>query len=78
VSIIAEPQTPIPLFEMYTNGIEFHTGRVMARPIIPEILELTARGTLHPDQVTSKVVAWDDAADAVAEPETKLIVTRSG
>jgi threonine dehydrogenase-like Zn-dependent dehydrogenase len=78
VSIIAEPQTPVPLFEMYTNGIEFHTGRVMARPIIPEILELAAAGSLHPQQVTSKVVSWDDAADALVEPETKLIVTRSG
>ena len=26
---------------MYTNGIEFHTGRVMARPLMPEILALT-------------------------------------
>jgi threonine dehydrogenase-like Zn-dependent dehydrogenase len=76
VSIIAEPQTPVPLFEMYTNGIEFHTGRVMARPIIPEILELTAGGALHAEQVTSRVVPWDDAAEAVLEPETKLIVTR--
>jgi threonine dehydrogenase-like Zn-dependent dehydrogenase len=76
VAFTPEPHTPIPLFEMYTNGIEFRTGRVMARPKIPEILELTAAGGLHPDQVTSKVVAWADALDAVAEPETKLIVTR--
>jgi threonine dehydrogenase-like Zn-dependent dehydrogenase len=61
---------------MYTNGIEFRTGRVMARSLIPEILELTAAGGLHPDRITSKVVAWEDAPDAVAEPETKLIVTR--
>ena len=61
---------------MYTNGIEFHTGRVMARPLIPEILARTAAGDLHPELVTSKVVAWDDAAEAVADPETKLIVTR--
>jgi alcohol dehydrogenase len=71
-----EPQTPMPLFEMYTNGIEFHTGRVMARPTIPPILEHAAAGDLHPERVTSRVVAWDDAADAVGNPETKLIVTR--
>jgi alcohol dehydrogenase len=76
VAIMPEPQTPMPLFEMYTNGIEFHTGRVMARPAIPAILEHAAAGDLHPERVTSRVVAWDDAADAVGDPETKLIVTR--
>jgi alcohol dehydrogenase len=76
IGIIPEPETPVPLFEMYTNGIEFHTGRVMARPVMPEILDLTAAGDLHPERVTSKVVRWDDAADAVPEPETKLIVAR--
>jgi threonine dehydrogenase-like Zn-dependent dehydrogenase len=76
VAIVPEPETPMPLFEMYTNGIEFHTGRVMARAIIPDVLERTAAGELHPERVTSKVVAWDEAADAVGDPETKLIVTR--
>jgi alcohol dehydrogenase len=76
VSIIAEPETPVPLFEMYTNGIEFHTGRVMARPIIPKLLELAAAGRLRPERVTSKVVPWEQAAEAVPEPETKLVVTR--
>jgi alcohol dehydrogenase len=76
VAFIPEPHAPMPLFEMYTTGVDFRIGRVMARPLIPEILELAAAGGLHPDRVTSRVVAWDDAADAVAEPETKLIVTR--
>jgi threonine dehydrogenase-like Zn-dependent dehydrogenase len=76
VAFAMEPQTPMPLFEMYTNGIEFRIGRVMARPLIPQLLEMAAAGSLHPDRITSKVVAWDDAADAVPDPETKLIVTR--
>jgi alcohol dehydrogenase len=74
--ILPEAETPIPLFEMYTNGIEFYTGRVMARPLMPGILDLTSAGDLHPERVTSKVVAWNDAADAVSEPETKLVVAR--
>ena len=61
---------------MYTNGIEFRIGRVMARSLIPEILDRTAAGELHPERVTSRVVAWHDAAAAVGDPETKLIVTR--
>ena len=76
IGIIPEPETPLPLFEMYTNGIEFHTGRVMARPVMPEILDLTAAGDLHPEQVTSSVVAWEQAPDAVLEPTTKLVITR--
>jgi alcohol dehydrogenase len=76
VAIMAESETPMPLFEMYTNGIEFRTGRVMARAIIPDVLDRTATGELHPERVTSKVVAWDAAAEAVGDPETKLIVTR--
>jgi threonine dehydrogenase-like Zn-dependent dehydrogenase len=76
VVFLPEPETPVPLFEMYTNGIEFRTGRVMARSLIPEILGRTAAGELNPERVTSRVVAWDEAADAVGEPETKLIVTR--
>jgi alcohol dehydrogenase len=76
VAFLPEPATPMPLFEMYTNGIEFHIGRVMARTVIPEILERTAAGELHPERVTSKTVAWADAAEAVGEPETKLVVTR--
>jgi threonine dehydrogenase-like Zn-dependent dehydrogenase len=78
VAFVPEPATPMPLFEMYTNGLEFHTGRVMARPLIPEILERTAGGELHPERVTSKTVAWADAPDAVGEPETKLVVVNTG
>jgi threonine dehydrogenase-like Zn-dependent dehydrogenase len=76
VAFVPEPETPVPLFEMYTNGLEFHVGRVMARAIIPELLELAAAGRLRSEQVTSRVVSWDDAPDAVGEPETKLVVTR--
>jgi alcohol dehydrogenase len=76
VAFVPEPATPMPLFEMYTNGIEFRIGRVMARALMPDVLARAAAGDLHPDRVTSKTVAWDDAAEAVGNPETKLIVTR--
>ena len=74
--IIFEPETPVPLLEMYTSGVHFHTGRAQARPHIPAILELVAEGRLHPDLVTSNVVAWDDAAEAVQVRERKLIIER--
>ncbi len=48
----------------------------VARPAIPEILEHVAAGRLRPDLVTSRVAAWEDAPDAVLEPETKLVIGR--
>ncbi len=63
-----EPETPMPLLEMYTNGLEFRIGRVMARPTIPTAARAGGGG-----QPASRaghragVASWDDAADAVAE-----------
>ncbi len=75
--IIFEPETPLPLLEMYTRGVNFHISRCQARPTIPAILELVAEGRLRPELVTSNVVAWDDAAEAVQSPERKLVIERS-
>lgn len=74
--ILFEPETALPLLEMYTSGVHFHIGRAQARPAIPRILELVAAGRLRPQLVTSNVVAWDDAAEAVQSPERKLVVVR--
>jgi alcohol dehydrogenase len=74
VAIYFEPTTPLPLLEMYTRGCTLHTGRVHARTVIPEVLALVGTGRLDPALVTSAVVAFDDAADALAEPPTKLIL----
>jgi len=74
-SIFFEPETPLPLLEMYTTGVHFHTGRVMARPAIPEILELVVAGRLQPEKV-STVVGWEDAPEALLEPYSKLVIER--
>ena len=68
---------PMPLFEMYAKNTTFHTGRVHARTAIPHVLELAASGKLHPELVTTRVVPWQDATDALLERGwTKLVVTR--
>ena len=51
VGILWEAETPLPLLEMYTEGVSFHTGRAQARPTIPAILELVLEGRLHPETV---------------------------
>jgi alcohol dehydrogenase len=77
VGIIYEAETPLPLLEMYTNGVNFHIGRAQARPTIPATHELVLEDRLHPELVTSRVVGWEDAAEAVQTPERKLVVERS-
>lgn len=66
----------LPLFQMYSRGCTLHTGRAHARPHIPAILDLVASGRFDPTLVTSAVVAWDDAVDALAAPPMKLVVHR--
>jgi threonine dehydrogenase-like Zn-dependent dehydrogenase len=74
VAVYFEPETPLPLLEMYTRGCTFHTSRVHARALIPEVLGLVADGRLEPERVTSAVVGFDDAPDALADPPTKLVL----
>jgi alcohol dehydrogenase len=76
VGIIYEPETPIPLFEMYVNGINLHVGRAMARADIPAMLELIEAGGFDPARVTDRVVPFEQAGQALLEPHTKLVFSR--
>jgi alcohol dehydrogenase len=70
-------QPTMPLLEMYTKGITFRTGRANAREAMPHVLELAASGALRPERVTSSVVPWADAAEALLEGGwTKLVIER--
>ena len=70
-------QPSLPLLEMYTKGITFRTGRANARPAMPHVLDLVAAGHLHPELVTTRRVAWADAAAALTELGwTKLVIER--
>lgn len=69
--------TELPLLEMYTRGVQFVTGRVNARTVIPEVLELLAGGCdLAP--VVQDVVAWDDAADVWPTMQSKTVFRTGG
>jgi threonine dehydrogenase-like Zn-dependent dehydrogenase len=70
-------QPALPLLEMYTKGITFRTGRVHAREAMPHVIALADSGALHPELVTTRTVAWDDAPDALRECDwTKLVIQR--
>jgi alcohol dehydrogenase len=66
----------LPLGHMYTRGIRFVTGRVAARPILPELLELVAGGRLDPSLVTATTAGWADAPRAWSEHRDKLVLVR--
>jgi threonine dehydrogenase-like Zn-dependent dehydrogenase len=69
-------ETPLPLLEMYTKGITFHTGRCHARSNMPRVLDLVDEGRLSPEIVTSRTVQWGDAAEALADHQGKHVVVR--
>ncbi len=74
VAIYFEATTPLPLLQMYTRGCTLHTGRCHARALIPDVLTLVAAGRLDPGLVTSAVVGFDAASEALVDPPTKLVL----
>jgi alcohol dehydrogenase len=66
----------VPLLEMYSKGIRFHTGRCHARPAMEPLMDLVRSGDLRPERVTAETAAWDDAPEAVAGHRSKLVITR--
>jgi alcohol dehydrogenase len=67
----------LPLLDAYGRGFSFTTGRAHARRDMPAVLDLVVSGRLNPAQVTSAVVPWEEAAEALAAPGTKTVVTRT-
>jgi threonine dehydrogenase-like Zn-dependent dehydrogenase len=65
----------MPLLPMYTRGVRFVTGRVNARAVIPEILEVLGAGCdLAP--VVERVADWDDAPSVWPTMRGKTVFTR--
>src|SRR6202008_5090571 len=61
--IYYQGKVEMPLLPMYTRGVRFVTGRVNARAVIPEILELLAAGCdLSP--AVDRIAAWEAGPSA--------------
>jgi threonine dehydrogenase-like Zn-dependent dehydrogenase len=75
-SIYFKESVALPLFAMAIRGVHLHTGRGNAGAHIPRLLELTAAGTIAPASVTSEVLTWDTAPDALADPSWKPVFVR--
>ena len=77
VSFYAGGDMPMPLGRLYTLGIRFAVGRAHAVSLLPQVMPLIETGRLRPQDVTTRVVDWDDAPGAFLEPAVKLIVRRN-
>jgi threonine dehydrogenase-like Zn-dependent dehydrogenase len=75
-AIYAFGDIPFPVFSMYRHSVTFHTGWVHTRAVMEEPLALIAHGGFDPRVIETAVVGFDQAADALVEPFTKLVVTR--
>lgn len=71
-----QPTVEMPLLAMYTRGVQFVTGRVNARAVIPHVLELLADG-LNLSPVVGRVVAWEDAPSAWPTMTGKTVFSRA-
>jgi len=76
IGIYFSESTPVPLLEMYSKGIRFHTGRCHARPAMEPLMDLVREGDFKPQLVTAETAEWDDAPEAVADHRSKLVVSR--
>lgn len=77
VGIYFANRTPVPLLDMYDADVTFKTGRANARTFMPKVLELVCDGRLRPEQITTRLAAWDDAPEAFGDRSTKVVISRS-
>jgi threonine dehydrogenase-like Zn-dependent dehydrogenase len=77
VSFYAGGDMAMPLGRLYTLGIRLFVGRAHAAALLPEVMPLIAQGRLRPEEVTTRVVDWEEAPVAYLEPAIKLVVRRS-
>lgn len=73
--IYYENGVTMPLFEMYTNGVTFVTGRANARADLPAVIEALSSGCdLRP--AVDRVISWNDAADVWPTMRSKVVFVR--
>ena len=66
-------KSSIPLRSMYMKGITYTVSRVHARAELGAALECARCGHSHPDQLITRQVRFQDAAEAMIDPAIKLV-----
>jgi alcohol dehydrogenase len=73
ISVYFDNAVPFPMTKMYTKGITFHTSRVQARSVLPQIVEEVSCGHYHPEIVTGLEANFSEAAEAMDDPCAKVV-----
>ena len=68
---------PLPLLEMYVNGVTLRIGRDSVRANIPEALELARSGRVDPRRAVSHVFDWEELPEALPGLHTKPVFVRA-
>ncbi len=68
--------TPLPLWKMYLKSASLHVGVAHPRADLPAVLALIQSGRFDPARVTTLVAPWEDAARALLERSTKVVIRR--
>jgi len=76
-SDLLAPTTPIAFGRLYTLGIRFLIGRAHSASLLPDVMKLVAERRLRPEEITTRVVGWEEAPEAWLEETIKLVVTRA-
>ena len=74
--VYSQGKVEMPLLAMYTRGVKFVTGRVNARSVIPDVLDLLGSGC-DVAPVVDQVVAWGDAPAVWPAMTGKTVFTRT-
>ena len=67
----------VSFIALWKKGIRFQTGVANARAHLPGVLALVEKKQIDPTQVQTEVIAWDDAAEALADPSMKPVFIRA-
>ena len=73
VAIYFEPLVGLPLTPLYMKGVTFHTSRVSARAVLPDLIDHVACGRFHPDIAVAQALPFSRAAEAMDAPDIKII-----
>ncbi len=66
----------LPMFEMYAKGINFYTGPGRGIPNVAGALAMICDGRVDPSPVTSRILPFADAAQALIKPGRKPVFRR--
>lgn len=78
-SIYFQPTLPVPMLDMYSKGVYFHTGRVNSASQLDRVIELVAEG-LNPDLIEPAIYPICETIDVLSSDlphSQKLIFTQS-